>query len=113
MIAYKSTRPDGTDFRTGKVQYAVGVVVEVADPDPPSTGPCGRGLHVSPTTRMTVQYSEYSIRPWRWWEVEVDEAGDIPVRPYLAVSPNVISTIVHLLAVFLTASVFLQQTMAS
>ena len=32
MIAYKSTRPDGTDFRTGTVAYRVGEVVEVNTP---------------------------------------------------------------------------------
>jgi len=33
MLAYKCTRPDATDFRTGTVKYEIGTVVEVRDAD--------------------------------------------------------------------------------
>jgi hypothetical protein len=80
--AFKVTRPDGTDFRTGTVQYSVGAVVEVADPDPPEDGLCRRGLHVSlralDACHCSAQIDDAkSRRPWRFFEVEVAEADVI------------------------------------
>ncbi len=44
---YKLTKPDGTDFYSGKINYAdnVGKIIRVAHCDPPEAGDCGRGLH--------------------------------------------------------------------
>lgn len=73
ITAFKCTRADGTDFRTGSVSYAPGSVVELLDHDPPSTGPCGRGLHVSPTAHMTCRFGnrQIDLGRWRWFEVRV------------------------------------------
>ncbi len=77
VVAFKCTRPDGTDFRSGTLNYAAalqtGKPVEVLDAAPPEKGPCGHGIHVSPTARKTIQFAERSIRPWRWFEGTVDE----------------------------------------
>ena len=80
---FKCTRPDGTDFRTGKVNYAKalksGKAVEILDAAPANGNVCGHGIHVSPTARKTIQFSEREHRPWRWFEGTV-EATDIIER---------------------------------
>mgnify|MGYP001564110157 FL=1 len=72
--AFKCTRANGKDFHTNAVAYIVGNVVEQLDCDPASKGPCGRGLHVSPTAVLTCQYGQWGVDRgrWRWFEVEVD-----------------------------------------
>jgi len=77
ITAYKCTRADGTDFRTGKVDYSkLGVLVDEPRADRKSKDSCGSGLHVSTTARLTCQFGERNIDrgKWRWFEVEVDEA---------------------------------------
>ena len=80
---FKCTRPDGTDFRTGKVNYAEalknGKAVEILDAAPANGNVCGHGIHVSPTARKTIQFAEREHRPWRWFEGTV-EATDIIER---------------------------------
>ena len=73
IIAFKATRPDGTDYRTGSVRYDVGTTVEVEGCDPPEEGPCGRGLHVSPQPRQTCRYINRSLRGARarFFEVHI------------------------------------------
>ena len=76
--AYKCTDGQGFDFRTGKLNYAFvcgsGQPITVENCDPPQkakTGDtCGRGLHVSPTAQLTIQFADKGKRPWRWWEVQ-------------------------------------------
>jgi len=69
VIAYKCTRPDGTDFRTGTFNYAAamaaGTPIRVDDCDGPTSQVCGRGVHVSPTARKTIQFAERAQRPCR------------------------------------------------
>jgi hypothetical protein len=78
---FKCTRPDGTDFRTGTVNYAAalasGEPIEALDAAPANGQVCGHGLHVSPTARQTVQFASGSVRPWRWFEVMVRNADVI------------------------------------
>src|SRR5258708_4898603 len=73
LIFFKCTRPDGTDFRTGKVNYAEACCGKplTIDAAPANGQVCGHGFHVSPTARKTIQFAEHDIRPWRWWEVNV------------------------------------------
>ncbi|MGH8277641.1 MAG: DUF7666 domain-containing protein, partial [Steroidobacteraceae bacterium] len=75
ITAYKVTRTNGRDFYTNSLDYTVGATLEVADPDL-SNAACGRGLHCSPTAKMTCRYGERSIDrgKWRWFEVRFDEA---------------------------------------
>ena len=73
ITAYKCTRADATDFKTGTIKYTPGIFVELADVDPAHVGPCGKGLHVSPTARMTCQFGDRYKGPWRWFEVEINE----------------------------------------
>ena len=44
---YKLTRPDGTDFHSGTINYAenVGKIIRIKDYDPPESGSFARGLH--------------------------------------------------------------------
>jgi len=84
MRFFKCTRTDGTDHKTGQVDYGAalesGAPIEVSDAHSAeeaekhrSSGEtvCGHGLHVSPTARKTIQFANHSHRPWRWFEVEV------------------------------------------
>jgi len=64
--AYKMVRPDGTAFKDGKTLYTVGKTIEVENPDPPSTGPCGVGLHVC---KHKYGPTKYVTWPWRLLEV--------------------------------------------
>lgn len=77
IIAFKMTRPNGTDFRTGTINYAealrTGKPVEVLDATI-SDNPCGHGIHVSPTARKTIQFGNRSHRPWRWFQGEINFA---------------------------------------
>jgi len=80
VTAYKCTRADGTDFRTGTINYAgalaSGKPIKV-DAGPPTGRVCGRGLHVSPTLRDTIRYASCDQRPWRWFEVVYWAADEI------------------------------------
>ena len=62
ITAYKVTRDDGTDFRTGTVLYKPGVTLEVVDAAPPEAGCCEPGLHLSHTPIATCGYIERSKR---------------------------------------------------
>ena len=79
LIVYKATRPDGTDFRTGTINYAEalekGVPVEILDAQPAYVGSRGHGVYVSRTARKTIQFSSSLHRPWRWFKgkVRVDD----------------------------------------
>src|SRR6266542_6570152 len=72
---YKCTRPDGTDFCTGTIDYHAamksGKSVEVLDAAPANGHICGHGIHVSPTARKTIQFANSSHRPWRWFKGKV------------------------------------------
>ncbi len=72
ILGFKVTRPNGRDFRTDSVDYAAacaaGLSVRVEDAEPANGHVCGRGLHVSPTARKTIQFAERDIRPWRYWK---------------------------------------------
>ena len=74
---YKCTRPDGSDFHTGTVNYAEALAKNLPlihpNPEGKTDAVCGRGYHVSSTPRQTIQFANSSFRPWRWWEVLVDE----------------------------------------
>ena len=84
ISAYKCCRPDGTDHRTGTLDYAAalaeGRAVEVPDAAPPTGQVCGHGIHVSPTARKTIQFGDRDRRPWRWFEGTVETGNiDVPV----------------------------------
>ena len=70
VIAFKCVRPNGTDFRTGTVDYVAALVsgapVELLGAAPATGSVCGHGLHVSPTARKTIQFANRDHRPWRW-----------------------------------------------
>src|SRR6185369_987534 len=67
--------------KTGKVDYAAalrsGKPLIHSSPDPACVGSCGQGFHVSPTSRKTIQFSNRTYRPFRWFEVEVQQADVI------------------------------------
>lgn len=83
---WKCTRADGSDFKTGTVNYAdalaKGIAVEIeaesaeqaASKRSSSETVCGYGLHVSPTARKTIQFANRIYRPYRWFEGIVDVA---------------------------------------
>ncbi|MFA4972316.1 MAG: hypothetical protein WC683_06860 [bacterium] len=47
MTLWKSTRPDGTDFKTGKCQYGTGIVTVAPEWDAQYKDECGKGLHLA------------------------------------------------------------------
>ena len=61
ITAYKCTREDGTDYRTGKVRYVPGEWITELNADL-SDAECGPGLHVSPTIRQTCGYINTTVR---------------------------------------------------
>ena len=79
MQIYKATRSDGTDFHTGTINYAqqLGQVIEITDFDLPEVGSCGKGIHVSPTAKQTIQFCNRSMRPWRFFEGTIEEVDII------------------------------------
>jgi hypothetical protein len=72
ITAYKCTREDGTDYRTGKVRYLPGEWVTEPNADL-SDAECGPGLHVSPTIRQTCGYINTYVRGKRakFYEVAI------------------------------------------
>jgi len=64
---YKLTRLDGTDFFSGKINYAdnIGKIVRVKDFDPPEKGPCGKGFHASRNPNDCFIGSEIPCRAFR------------------------------------------------
>ena len=71
VTLYKAVKPDGTDFRTGKMNYAVGATVECPDWLENYGDECGHGLHCSPHLFLTHKYSK---NPHVHRAVEVDVA---------------------------------------
>jgi hypothetical protein len=73
ITAYKVTRANATDFRTGTFRYEPGATLEEPNADTSSKAACGVGLHVSPSARLTCQYGDQGIDrgKWRWFEVSV------------------------------------------
>lgn len=71
ITAYKCTREDGTDYRTGKIRYVPGEWV--TEPNADLSNAEGPGLHVSPTIRQTCGYINTSVRGKRakFYEVAI------------------------------------------
>ena len=69
MPYYKAVRLDRTSHYDSKTLWRVGKTVRVKDPDPPDAGPCGRGIHCSPTILDAVSYQR---GPSRYYDVEPD-----------------------------------------
>jgi len=63
------TQPDGTDFYSGKIQYAVGLVLECTDFDG-SKEACGKGLHLGKEKHSPLQYN--AKYPWKLFECSYD-----------------------------------------
>ena len=63
---YKLTRPDGTDFYSGTINYAenIGKIIRVTDYDPASVGVCGRGIHMSKNPNDCFIGSSIPCRAW-------------------------------------------------
>jgi hypothetical protein len=58
IVLYKSVNPEtGCDFRTGKIKYELGSIVECPDWDPDPERQCGGGLHLSPTALGTQSFN--------------------------------------------------------
>lgn len=80
LIGYKCTRSNGTDFRTGTVNYANALKTgePLVHPNPELTSePCGRGFHISPTARQTIQFSDSTFRPYRWFKISYSQKAII------------------------------------
>ncbi len=67
MTYYKAVRLDRTSHYDQSTLWRVGARVAVDNPDLPSQGPCGRGIHVSPTLLHAVGWQR---GPSRYYEVE-------------------------------------------
>ena len=68
MKAYKAVRLDRKSHYDAKTVWRVGKTVHIEDADSPEVGPCGRGIHTSPTLLAAVGYQQ---GPSRYCEVEV------------------------------------------
>ena len=84
---YKATRPDGTDFATGKVLYQVG------ETTPPITDRliiCERGYHVADTPAMTLVGGSWPCRLYRVEVIGDPGAGSwSEFHPHKGVYPSV------------------------
>jgi len=69
MKGYKMTRPDGTDFYSGKLKYSVGATINVDGTD--NGNPCGSGIHVAKERHGPLIYNAYY--PLRLFEVSYDK----------------------------------------
>jgi len=66
-LHFKAVRLDRTSHYDEWTEWRAGSVVRVYDPDPPALGPCGCGLHTSPTLQDAVSYQP---GPSRYYSVE-------------------------------------------
>ncbi len=58
LVLYKSVNPKtGCDFKTGKIQYKIGTVVECPDWDPDPGRECGGGLYLSLSAQRTQNFN--------------------------------------------------------
>jgi hypothetical protein len=83
ITAYKCTRFDGTDYRTGRNKHEVGALIVEPNAEP-SDAECGQGLHWSPTIRQTCAYINGSVRGPRARFFEIL----IPFADLLALGPD-------------------------
>lgn len=62
LILYKSVNSkDNADFHTGKIKYDIGKIVIAPDWDDKYSDECGKGLHLSPTPFMALQFNNGKI----------------------------------------------------
>lgn len=62
LILFKSVNPDtNCDFKTGRIKYVLGEIVEAPDFDPDINRECGGGLHLSFTAAKTQDFNEGKI----------------------------------------------------
>ncbi len=54
--SYKAVRLDRTSHFDGTTKWRKGAIVRVAEPDEGAIGPCGRGIHCSPTLLDAVSW---------------------------------------------------------
>ena len=64
---YKAVALDRTSHYDNKTGWRVGATVRAPETDPAETGPCGKGIHCSPTLLDAVSYQKKSSR---YYEVQ-------------------------------------------
>jgi len=77
---YKAVRLDRTSHYDGKTKWRKGVVICVDKPDPPSNGPCGRGIHCSPTLLDAVGWQAGPSRYYRVEPLDVIAGDETKIR---------------------------------
>ena len=93
LVLYKSVNPKtGCDFKTGKIQYKIGTVVECPDWDPDPGRECGGGLHLCLSAQQTQNFSggrilKCLVRPEDViiYESNIDKVRCRAVRPVCVV----------------------------
>ena len=93
LVLYKSVNPKtGCDFKTGKIQYKIGTIVECPDWDPDPGRECGGGLHLSLSAQQTQNFSvgrilKCLVRPEDViiYEPSIDKVRCRAVRPICVV----------------------------
>ena len=93
LVLYKSVDPKtGCDFKTGKIQYKIGTVVECPDWDPDPGRECGGGLHLCLSAQQTQNFSggrilKCLVRPEDViiYEPSIDKVRCRAVRPVCVV----------------------------
>jgi len=77
---YKAVQLDRTSHYDGATKWRKGSVVRANNPSPPETGPCGRGIHCSPTLLDAVGWQRGPSRYYRVRPHKIIAAGDTKVR---------------------------------
>ena len=96
LVLYKSVDPKtGCDFKTGKIQYKIGTVVECPDWDPDPERECGGGLHLSLSAQRTQNFNvgkilKCLVRPEDViiYESNIDKVRCRAVRPVCVVNAH-------------------------
>jgi len=96
LVLYKSVNPKtGCDFKTGKIQYKIGTIVECPDWDPDPGRECGGGLHLSLSAQQTQNFSvgrilKCLVRPEDViiYESNIDKVRCRAVRPVCVVDAH-------------------------
>ena len=96
LVLYKSVNPKtGCDFKTGKIQYKIGAVVECPDWDPDPGRECGGGLHLCLSAQQTQNFSggrilKCLVRPEDViiYESNIDKVRCRAVRPVCVVNAH-------------------------
>jgi len=77
---YKAVRLDRTSHYDGKTKWRKGAVVREKYPEPADVGPCGRGIHCSPTLLDVIRWQAGPSRYYLVEPLDVITGDDTKIR---------------------------------